>query len=474
MLRQSPEARERSPAKPRRLLFNCDGHSARVTENDSYDVAKWVQNLFTGIDAEHVGAFLWCDGSGGNTALYDSEVLELHGERIGEPGPWVTRWIQEGNDPPEVVVRKCRERGLDVFYSFRINDIHDALLPPEKSPELPTFKIEHPEWMLGAQDYGGFTCYPTALNFAVPEVLDLKFRTIEELFLKHDFDGIEIDFMRGPPFFMPGTEPDNAHLLTELLRRVRSFLDEREEKTGRPIEVAARVDETMEACHWDGFDVRTWAQERLIDILIMGSGTIDIDVPAFREAVAGTGVLVYPCLYGWPSRYLPIPAELARGIAASYWRDEPDGLYLFNWFPHESDKGYLIDLLKEVGSPEKLAGKDVMYAAERGRPSAEYPHNWLRSGLPCQLGPGQSQTVGIEVGAQPTDDARAELRVETDSQAGLSIAFDGRTVAEAAVPSGGAVSTELSSGQLAPGRHEISLQFPGGEGEITAVEIHVS
>ena len=55
------------------------------------------------------------------------------------------------------------------------------------------------------------------LNFAVPEVRDLKFAVIEEIFRKYDFDGLEIDFLRSPPYFVPSEAPGNAHLLTEFL-----------------------------------------------------------------------------------------------------------------------------------------------------------------------------------------------------------------------------------------------------------------
>lgn len=82
--------------------------------------------------------------------------------------------------------------------------------------------------------------------------------------------------------------------------------------------------------------------------------------------------------------------------------------------------------------------------------------------------------MSIEVGRQPTGDARAELRVGADSQTDLSVAFDGETVAEAAVPSDGAVIAELSPDPLAAGRHEVSLEFSEGEGEVTAAEIRVS
>ena len=34
------EIKERSPAKPRRLLFNCDGNSARIYENEALDARQ--------------------------------------------------------------------------------------------------------------------------------------------------------------------------------------------------------------------------------------------------------------------------------------------------------------------------------------------------------------------------------------------------------------------------------------------------
>ena len=120
-------------------------------------------------------------------------------------------------------MREAKKRGLDVFYSFRINDIHDSFTPDE----LATFKVEHPEWLIGERKYGDVTSFRTPLNFAIPEVRELKFRVIEELFKKYDFDGLEIDFLRSAPYFLPGEEAKNAHLLTELLQRVRKHLDER-------------------------------------------------------------------------------------------------------------------------------------------------------------------------------------------------------------------------------------------------------
>ena len=41
---------------------------------------------------------------------------------------------------------------------------------------------------------------------------------------------------------------------------------------------------------------------------------MDIEVEEFKKLARGKGVRVYPCLYGWPSKYSPIPAELAGGL----------------------------------------------------------------------------------------------------------------------------------------------------------------
>jgi hypothetical protein len=460
----APPARD--PIKPRRVLFNCDGCSVRIDNNDKHDLNVWIDQLFAGLDANHVGALLWCDGSGGNTALYDSKVLELDGLRAGKPDPWVSKWIKEGNDPPAVVIREARKRGLDVFYSFRINDIHDAFTPSEFS----TFKAQHPAWQIGqGHPYG----YHTALNFAVAEVRDLKRRTIEEIFARYDFDGLEIDFLRGPPFFIPGKEVENAPILTDFLRGIRRLLDERARQRRRRIELMARVDETLEACRLDGFEVGKWVKDGLVDALIMGSGTIEVDVAAFRRLVAGMPVRIYPCLYGWPSKYNPIPAALARGIALTFWRDRPDGIYTFNWFPHQAAMRYQVDLLRDLGDPARLGRGEVMYAAERGQPAKEYPHNWMRSKLPTKLKAGQVVEIPIEVGRQPAAGARVELAVATNAATPLAITFDGRPVEGDRKAEGGRVTVSVDAASLSAGRHLVGLMLRQGEGDLTAVEIHV-
>ena len=146
----TPADEKRPRVRRYRVIFNCDGHA--VAKDSKGDLDQWIENLFGPLADSHVDALFWCDGAGGNTANYDSQVLEPTGKRIGKLRPYIAKWINEGHDPPKVVVREAKKQGLDVFYSFRINDIHDAFMPDE----LPTFKIEHPEWLIGEKWNGIF------------------------------------------------------------------------------------------------------------------------------------------------------------------------------------------------------------------------------------------------------------------------------------------------------------------------------
>ncbi len=474
------------PATKYRVIFNSDGHA--VCQDAGGDVNQWVENLFGPLEDSHVEALFWCDGAGGNTANYRSEVLELTGERIGEPRASVQTLLDAGHDPPEVVVREAKKRQLDIFYSFRINDIHDAFMPDE----LATFKVEHPEWLIGEQQYGQVTSFRTSLNFAVPEVRDLKFRVIEELFQKYDFDGLEIDFMRSAPYFLPGEEAKNAHLLTELLQRVRSHLQERGRERGRPIRLAVRVDESLRACRLNGFQVSEWINQGLIDYLILGSGVIDIEVEAFKTLAAPNNVLVYPCLYGWPSKYNPIPAELATGIALNYWQQNADGIYLFNWFPHtannsESTSPHLARLLKQIGDPQTLLTErpNLMFAADRGRPERAYHNNWLNCILPAPLSVSDPLVVPFQVGTnlqQRPPSLTASLQIvieELQADDHVEVLLNGDPIEGLQRNPGGPLTAPVNPDRLPVGRNQATLRLARKSAAsdaprmVIALEVHV-
>ena len=470
--------------KPYRIIYQSDSSGGLAAATDVND---YINGMVGFLDNTHVDALFWGDGAGGNTANYQSDVLELSGERIGKINPFLQQLINEGNDPPKIVIREAKKRGVDIFYSFRINDCHDSINDGQWLPgHLATFKTEHPEWMIGpGHPYGG----PHQLNFAVPEVLDLKFAVIEEIFAKYDFDGLEIDFMRSAPHFIPGTEPDNAPILTDLLRRVRQHLIQRGNERGRPIPLAVRVTETMEACRLDGFDLAAWVDQRLVDMIILGSGAIDIEVEVVKRVTEGTGILVYPCLYGWPCHppCNPISPEMVRALAVNFWHQGADGIYTFNWnahsymqLPKEHQRfKHLLERLREIDDPQSLRGKDKQFAAGRGRPTIYYPHNNMNCILPVTLDAGQQVDIPVMVGedfSPPPATKQIELVIElnqpTDDPS-ISLTLNQTPLTNLRHDDAG-LTSNLEPDQLTLGHNIVGISVGEGKVEVTAIEIRVS
>ena len=479
----SAVAADQQPTKRYRVIFNCDGHA--VAKDAEGDFDQWIENLFGPLEKSHVEALFWCDGAGGNTANYDSQVLERTGVRSGKPRTYIDKWIDQGNDPPKIVVREAHKRGLDVFYSFRFNDIHDSFIPDE----MPTFKVKNPHWMIGERKYGSVTSFKTALNFAIPEVRELKYRVIEELFQKYDFDGLEIDFLRSAPYFLPGEEEKNAHLLTELLIRVRKHLIDRGKERGRPIRLAVRVDESLHACRLDGFDVPTWIDQGLVDYITLGSGVMDIELAEFKKLATPKGIYVYPCLYGWPSKYSPIPAQLASGLAINYWEQGADGIYLFNWFPHtknnsESTGSYQAGLLKQLGDAETLRRKrkQLMFAVDRGQPNRDYPNNWLHCVLPAALSADKPLQVTLRAYDRAAKQDRLRLEIEVENlqpEDQLSVQLNGIAVKAWNRQGPKRLVATVSGAQLKYGNNKVTFGLlkqsakSAAARTVTAFELHV-
>ena len=182
--------------------------------------------------------------------------------------------MERGTDPPAVLIDHGHRHGIEVFLSMRVNDIHDGRLP-EGDPLLSPMKLSHPDWLLGLTDnpyagerFSGLSRF--GYDFGIDEVRQYRLALAEEAIKNYDLDGFDWDFCRFPRFFKKGTARDNAHLMTDLMRSIRSVLDARSKELGPPLPLSVRVPPTFELAMGSGLDVRTWIDEGIIDILIAG------------------------------------------------------------------------------------------------------------------------------------------------------------------------------------------------------------
>ena len=99
-------------------------------------------------------------------------------------------------------------------------------------------------------------------------------------------DGYDLDFMRFIVYFKSGTGPQNAPLMTQLVKDIRQKVDEISAKQGRKILLSARVAPTVEQNMMKGLDIREWLRLGLLDFISTGvhwRGDPAMPVAKFRE-----------------------------------------------------------------------------------------------------------------------------------------------------------------------------------------------
>ena len=174
----------------------------------------------------------------------------------------------------------------------------------------------------------------------------------------------------------------------------------------------------------------------------------------------------------WPSKYSPIPAELAAGLALNYWHQGADGIYLFNWFPHsynnsEATGPYMSGLLKQLGDPDALRAKQrhLMFAADRGRPNKSYPHNWIHCILPAALPTEGNLGVSIHVGEdfrKASHTPSMTLRVAVDNLQEVDqveATLNGKSVPGLKRTAAKLLTAPLKPDQVKQGRNQITLKL---------------
>ena len=388
-----------------------------IWEAEWYDIAdtdypltpeRWVRESFHHLIGTQVDCLTYNLWSSDHAVaqLNSSEIPAEHLDRIEKSWVWRTRenvrkLIAAGANPPDMAVTYGRKLGIPVIPILRMNDEHDHIFPTD----VTKFKRENPHLLLG---YTGPAWEPYwswgeahkghpdpysidsftwgMFDFAHKEVRDHKMAVIEEFITRWDHDGIDLDFERSPRFFREYSSPENAELMTDLVRQTRDLLDRAANQRGKPQYLIVRVQPKISVCNERCLDVQRWVNEGLVDVVIAGQGGINVsqDLTEWQDLVTGSDCLIFTSNNHWKT------TEETRGWAKLMYQRRTDGLVLFNYnhLLHGFDKNspvpkrtlskfdtmgtvWLEDLhpeyyrvLNEIGDVETLRFKDCCYSIE--------------------------------------------------------------------------------------------------------------
>ena len=412
-------ARKAAVERQRRVIFNNDGDDLLHLSGPA------TAEKFLSVRTDHAA------GTMVDSIFYFSRrpISPLYtGAVTSEPLAGRLRDLaRAGTDDLRLVIEASRKQGMEVFWSMRMNDIHDNAKPES---EIAQWKRDHRHLLMGRP--GDKERFPpsdprniwTFVDYAHPEVRDLMVETFKEVLAGYDVDGVDLDFLRHPAFF-PETrlfEPvtrSHLEMMSGMVGRIRTEVLAASRRKGRPILMSVRVLPTLAQNRHFGLDVEQWARRGYLDLMVVGGGYDPFTMPAkdMIDRANRWGVPVYVCLSSsgfqhtlgarrfystdadqWGQTLPDADEEVAlkvwRAAAANAWMAGAKGIMTFNLFPRHPDSRatrMARRVWKEIGDPDTLAFTDKLYVVEnveslqQGFMMGSVP---VEGRLPVQVAPG--------------------------------------------------------------------------------------
>lgn len=364
--------RKEAAHRRRRIIFNNDGSEWDYCREAT--VAEVLRINTSGLVGSHVDAIFYSTTQHFNEYVHNSKVADV----FHDPNGIIEGLIDQGTDQLQIMVNFCHEHDMEIFWSLRVNDEHDAWVAGPGTQ----WKMEHPECLFGTRDNAPPHGPWSSVDYAQPAVRDLLFETIRDVCERYDIDGIELDFFRQLLCFKKHVwgEPlgeEEVEIINNHLRRIRDMTEAVGKKRDRPLLIAARMPDCPQFARQLALDVEGWLEQDLIDIMVVGGYFWLRPWEQSVELGHKYGVPVYTSLDA--SRITDKETQLVRrsdngyrAHAANAWAAGADGIYVFN-LNYMRDPTHRV--WREIGDPETLKGLDKIYHVSvmgAGHPSIDY------------------------------------------------------------------------------------------------------
>jgi hypothetical protein len=261
-------ARRRAVHRTRRIIMNNDGNDAGNREPETPHTAdEFLAARTTPLIGSHVDAIFYCTGAF-NLYRHHSRLTERKIKSAKGKPDWGWELGMTGPDVLATMVNFGHRHDIEVFWSMRMNDTHDA----KYKDAMSQWKLDHPECLVGRKgqyfEFGrcNWNGRWSSLDYGHPTVRDKAFEILRDVAQRYDVDGLELDFFRHPIYFRPQMtgEPvtqEHCDLMTSFLRRVRAMTKEQESWRGRPLLIAVRVPDSPAFSKEIGLDLERWLEE---------------------------------------------------------------------------------------------------------------------------------------------------------------------------------------------------------------------
>lgn len=332
--------------------------------------------------------------------------------------------IEEGTDWLAEAAAACRKYGISPWLSFRMNDTHSIreLNSPFNHPIYKDDRLLLKQVWLNPEDRRAWERGRSGLNYEYPEVRDYMFAQIEDAFMNYDYDGMEMDWLRGPLCCERPASPEARDTMLRWVRKVRGLTAAKTRPDGKPCVLGMRVPANIAAVKDIGLDIAAMAKQDLLDY-VAPSNFLQAawDVPYDRlRAELGQEITLYGTIEGIVN-YLPVYSpsleathyerltsmtpELLYGNAAGKLAMGADGVQVYNFFVPELIKtpGYhaRYSALDQLHNLDRLRGKPKQYSFATNYRKYVTPPFERTEQLPALLEDGWRRDFRLSMCAEP-------------------------------------------------------------------------
>ena len=315
---------------------------------------------------------------------------------------------ERGVDILQALADRAHARGMEFFASFRMGT-YEGVGSPEADP---------------AEGGRGLAEAGARKN---------QLRVFEEMVTQYDLEGLELDFGASPggmpPVLLDEDVAEYGPVLTEHVRQI----SEMARNAGK--QVGMRFPCIEEVCVAQGFDVRAWLKEGLVDYvspMMYANLRLDSQMPMewTIEAAHEVDVPVYGMLqpfvevgypgHGYDEHYTP---EMMRAAVSNYLAKGADGVYA--WFLDWPLGATERNMLTEMAHPDLMVEADKQYRlSRRTEPAAGLGYDTtLPLDIP-QAEPGRRYAIPVFIADEIEGKADRIKRVTLRMRVGNTVTAD--------------------------------------------------
>lgn len=400
-----------------------------LLDNDTTNIIHRLGDDVSGAVAEavrecppNVTTYLLCSGAG--TCYWPTEIGHVDSRAEG-----LLAAHKRGLDPLRMLLEGMKQSGKETFITYRMNDVHNPT--DGKQWNTPRIRREHPDCIVGMDEVkaGNASWMSYCMDYTRDDVRQYVLSLIREQITLYGgiIDGFQVDWMRFPRHLSGKQEEVWAKrsIITEFMSQVRSILNE----SGNKILLSARVPTSPVGCRMLGFDIHEWAEQGLIDLLVVCPFlTTEWSIPfdEFRNLLNGKEIPVYGGFdFGFgKQKHFP---ESLRGICSSLYDCGADGIYIFNfpcWTEYLASRPY--HWLCCLDKPETASAKPLLFAVEHAH--NRIPGTDQKASLPANIPDQEMLLFPIRVPAAALPAWRGMVLVNSHGNINLSV--NGSTASE--------------------------------------------